>query len=125
METIVGRITQDATVNALKDERQVVNFSIAINRSYKTKNSDEQKKVVTYINCSYWINTAIAKHLTKGSIVEISGWLYVKAYLSGNDPKASLNCHANHIKIHHFGKTPENDPSSAAKAAEVADDLPF
>jgi len=125
METLVGRLVSNATVNTLKDERQVVNFSIAVNHSYKTKNSEEQKKVVAYVNCSYWISTTIAKHLTKGSIVEISGWLYVRAYLSGNDPKASLNCHANHIKIHHFSKPTEPEPSSAAQAAEVAEDLPF
>jgi len=29
--TIVGRITKDAVVNRLKDERKVVNFSIAMN----------------------------------------------------------------------------------------------
>jgi single-strand DNA-binding protein len=124
METLVGRLVSDATVNTLKDERQVVNFSIAINHSYKTKHSDDQKKVVTYVNCSYWISTAIAKHLTKGSIVEISGWLYVRAYMSGNDPKASLNCHANHIKIHHFGKAAEKE-TAQAQTEEVAEDLPF
>jgi len=124
METLIGRITQDATVNSLKDERQVVNFLIAINHSYKTKNSDEQKKVVTYVNCSYWINTTIAKHLTKGSIVEISGRLYVRAYMSGNDPKASLNCNASQIKIHHFAKAAEITNASV-QAEEVADDLPF
>ena len=36
---IVGRITKDAVVSQLKDERKVVNFSIAINDYYKPKNS--------------------------------------------------------------------------------------
>jgi single-strand DNA-binding protein len=54
METLVGRITQDAKIGTTKDERQFVIFSIAINSTYKAKTSDEQKKVVTYVNCSYW-----------------------------------------------------------------------
>jgi len=123
METIVGRLTQDAKIGSTKEERQFVSFSIAINHSYKTNNSEEQKKVVTYVNCSYWINTAIAKHLTKGSIVEISGWLYVRAYMSDNDPKASLNCHVNQIKIHHFAKAAEI--TSASTQTEETHDLPF
>lgn len=49
--TIVGRITKDAVVNSLKDGRKVVNFSIAINESYKPKGG-ERTKVTSYCNCS-------------------------------------------------------------------------
>ena len=41
---ITARLTADAKVNTLKDERQVVNFTIAINDSYKPKESAETKK---------------------------------------------------------------------------------
>jgi single-strand DNA-binding protein len=34
---LIGRITKDATVKKLKDEWEVVNFSIAINDFYKPK----------------------------------------------------------------------------------------
>ncbi len=37
---IVGRITKDEVVNQLKDERNVVNFSIAVNDYYKPKNGE-------------------------------------------------------------------------------------
>ena len=37
MNTIVGRITQNAKINTLKNDKKVVNFSVAINDSYKTK----------------------------------------------------------------------------------------
>ena len=104
METLIGRLTANAQINTLKDERQVVNFSIAINNTYKTKGDDEQKKSTTFINCAYWMTIKVAEHLTKGSIVEVSGRLYVRPYLIGDQPKASLNCHVSHIKIHHFGK---------------------
>ncbi len=67
---ITARLTGDAKVNTLKDERQVVNFNVAINDSYKTKDSSEVKKVATYFQCSYWINPGIAQYLKKGSLVE-------------------------------------------------------
>jgi single-strand DNA-binding protein len=37
MNTIIGRITKNAEINTLKNDRQVVNFSVAINDSYRTK----------------------------------------------------------------------------------------
>ncbi len=45
MEMFTGRVIADAKVTTLKDERQVVNFSIAINDYYKAKNSEEGKKI--------------------------------------------------------------------------------
>src|SRR5579863_3896708 len=99
MEILIGRVTADAKVNTLKDERKVVNFSIAINDSYKQKGTEQVKKVVTFVNCSYWISEGIAKHLTKGTLVELIGRISVSAYndLEG-EAKASLNFHVNNIK---------------------------
>ena len=42
---LVGRITKDAVINQLKDERKVVNFSIAVNDYYKPKNSEEGERL--------------------------------------------------------------------------------
>ena len=126
---IVGRITKDAVVNQLKDERKVVNFSIAVNDYYKPKNSEEGIKITTYINCSYWISTKIAERLTKGTLAEISGRIYVNAYRGADgEAKASLNCHVNNIKIHAIVKqeTASSQSETISKTAEeVGDDLPF
>lgn len=124
---VIGRITKDAIVNTLKDERQVVNFSIAVNDYYRPKGATEATKFTTYVNCSYWISSKIAERMKKGALVEISGRIFVNAYtdLDGN-AKASLNCHANSIKIHSYGKelevigTPEETPTEDKK-----EDLPF
>ena len=76
---ITGRITKDAVVNQLKDDRQLVNFTVAINDYYKPKNS-EPKKITTYVNCSYWVSSRIAERLTKGTLVELTGRIGVNAY---------------------------------------------
>jgi single-strand DNA-binding protein len=126
---IVGRITKDAVVNQLKDERKVVNFSIAVNDYYKSKNNEEGVKITTYVNCSYWISTKIAERLTKGTLAEVNGRIYVSAYRGADgEAKASLNCHVNNIKIHTFGKqetTSVQSKSISKTKEEVADDLPF
>lgn len=58
---ITGRLTRDAVVAKTAKDRQVVNFSIAVNDTYKTKDSNEVKKIVTFIDCSYWLSAGIAQ----------------------------------------------------------------
>jgi single-strand DNA-binding protein len=50
-------LTADAKVNELKDNRRVINFRIAINDRYKTKDSNEIKTITTFVNCSYWVSS--------------------------------------------------------------------
>jgi single-strand DNA-binding protein len=126
MEMLVGRIIADAKVTTLKDERKVVNFSIAMNYSYKVKGSEAVTKVVTYVNCAYWRSDAIAPFLTKGSIVEVCGRIGARAYnnLQG-EPKASLELHTTEIKLFGSPKAQNTAIRSEVKPAVVEDDLPF
>ena len=88
---IVGRITKGAVVNRRKDKREVANFCVAVNAYYSPK-TGETVKQTTYFNCSYWLYSKIAERLKKGSLVEVSGRIYVTAFtnLNGNT-KASLH----------------------------------
>ena len=128
---ITGRITKDAVVNQVANEREVVNFSIAINDSYKIKNSNEIKKVTTYFNCAYWVSNSIAKYLTKGTLVELYGRVGVNAYVSSQgEPKASITFHVNNIKLLGRAKYSEamadtNEPVQPTNTSEPSDDLPF
>jgi single-strand DNA-binding protein len=130
---IIGRVTADATVSETKAGKKVVNFSIAINDTYKTKGSTEVQKIVTYVNCSYWINPGVAAYLTKGSLVECNGRVGANAWTNKEgEVKASLTFHVNTIKLHgkpNGGSTAPSPivPMTTAPAAltAVADDLPF
>jgi single-strand DNA-binding protein len=130
---IIGRITADATLNDTKAGKKVVNFSIAINDTYKTKDSSEVQKIVTYVNCAYWINPGIAPYLTKGSLVECSGRVGASAWTSkAGEVKASLTFHVNTIKLHGKPNGSGNTPApvvpittAPAALSAVADDLPF
>jgi len=130
---IIGRITADATANETKAGKKVVNFSITIKDTYKTKDSSEVQKIVTYVNCSYWINPGVAAYLTKGTLVECAGRIGANAYTNKEgEVKASLTFHVNTIKLH--GRSgggnattapvvPMTTPPTALSA--VAEDLPF
>jgi single-strand DNA-binding protein len=126
---ITGRITANSVVHKVGNDKQVVNFSIAINDNYKPKGSTEVKEVVTYINCSYWLNAKTADWLKKGAIVQLFGRIGMNVY-SNNEGKAigSLTFHTNNIKILAFAKKAENNTANSPvqnKKTETADDLPF
>ncbi|GGA88013.1 hypothetical protein GCM10008015_30730 [Flavobacterium palustre] len=130
---ITGRLTADATVHKVGENKEVVNFSIAINDSYKPKGSSEVKEVVTYINCSYWLNSKTAQWLKKGALVQLFGRIGLNVY-SSSDGRAlgSLTFHTNNLKIIVFAKRTEQSQSSGTTIPtkqgmkeEPTDDLPF
>ncbi len=125
---IFGRLTADATVKTVKDEKQVVNFSIAINDNYKTRDTGEVKKLVTFVNCSFWRSAKIASLLTKGTMIELSGRMSVNAWISGNnEARAALVFHVSNIKFH--GRSNNSKQANNTKSTPIddanPDDLPF
>ncbi len=124
---ITGRLTADAEVRKTKNNKELVSFTVVVNDSYKPKNGEEQK-FEEYFNCSYWLSTKIADHLPKGSIVTVTGRVYLNEY-KGKDGNqyASLAVHVNHIKILAKGgkkATVAAEPAIAG-TPENKDDLPF
>lgn len=131
MNTIVDRITKNAEINILKNDKQVVSFSVVINDSYKTKQG-ERKEQTTYYNCSYWINAKIAEYLTKGTLVELSGRISSNSWIGKDgEIKLGLNFHTSQIKLHSSGKKSDtgekqsNETSQGTNAFgdETVDDL--
>ncbi len=125
---MTARLTGDAKISTLKNDKQVVNFSVAINDSYKAKGSNEVTKVVTYAQCDYWVNPGVAQYLTKGTLVELQGRIGVNAYTSKDgEAKATLTFHVNTIKLHGSTGVKNDSPvkTSAEAIAVPADDLPF
>ncbi|RXK58549.1 single-stranded DNA-binding protein [Lacibacter luteus] len=121
---IIGRLTKNGLINTLKDERKVLNFTVAVNDYYKPKGADKAATITTYYNCSYWINMQLAERLTKGTLVELDGRIGVNAYTTmQGEAKASLILHVNAIKIHQTMKN--NVAASIPKKEEVSEDLPF
>lgn len=125
---ITGRLTADAKTATLKDGREVVNFSIAINDRYKPKGQTETVTKVTYISCSYWNNTTVAGYLKKGSVVELFGKIGLNVWLNmDGEPKGSLNMHVQQLKFFNPSRNQEteivNEKPEGDKAP--AEDLPF
>jgi single-strand DNA-binding protein len=124
--TIIGRLTKDANVKTIRDDRKVINFSVAVNDGYKDKKTDKWLSVPSFYNCSYWLSPNVATLLKKGNLVELTGRISVNPYKDmQGEAQASLNFHVDTIKVHQTTK--KEDAGVIAKPATPApaDDLPF
>jgi len=128
---ITGRIVKDASIFKVKENREVVNFSIAVNDSYRPKGSTQTKKIVTYIDCSYWLSTGLAEWLKKGTLVQLFGRIGMNVYI-GSDEQAhgSLTFHTSDVKILVFARADDTKPVPAKapkkqQESDEPDDLPF
>lgn len=129
-----ARLTANAEVKNLANERTVINFTVAKNDYYKPKGSSEGKQVTEFIQCAYWLNAKVAERLTKGALVEISGRIGVNAWVtSQGEARANLTCHVNKLTVHGSGKPKEENTSISTSGSKTTngsgkkdeDDLPF
>jgi len=124
---ITARLTANAEVKKVKD-KEVVNFTVVINDSYKTK--DGKKKVfTTYIHCSFWQSTKIAQYLTKSTVVTVTGRIDVNSYKAKDGEfHAKLVFHTSRIKIISGGlegTTIANRAGNTKVVLKEIEDLPF
>lgn len=123
---ITGRLTRDAEVNTTKNGKLVVNFSVAVNESYKNKQG-ERVEQTSFFSCSYWKSAKVLNMLTKGLLVELTGNVSARAWVSKDgEPKAGLNFHTSSIKPLAGGR--RNEPVQATEEnikEGLDDDLPF
>ena len=131
---IIGRVTADAQVRNVSNSKTVVNFSVAINDSYKNK-AGERVEQTTFLDCAYWLSPKVAQILTKGTLVELTGRVSARAWTgSDGQPHAGLNFNTSQIKLHGGARKSETaQAQTKAENIEVNsqenvspnDDLPF
>jgi single-strand DNA-binding protein len=126
-----GRLTADAEVRDVKNDRKVTAFTVAVNKRYKDKAGVKHEKTA-FIRCAYWINPGLAIYLTKGAIVEINGLIEAEAWTDKTGKaQANLTCSVDTIKL--YSTAGKAVPGEETKAEEVNaggtppddDDLPF
>lgn len=127
---IIGRLTRNAEVHTLSNDKQVVNFSVAVNNSYRNKEG-ERITQATYFDCAYWLSPKIADYLTKGALVELTGRVSSRAWVGRNgEARSGLNFHTAQIKLHGSARSNGTHPNKEAitnppKSQDGEADLPF
>jgi single-strand DNA-binding protein len=78
---LLGNLTRDPETRTTASGQSVTNFSLAVNRSWKSADGTQQEQV-SYINCVAWAKTGevIAQYLSKGSPVLVSGRLEQRSW---------------------------------------------
>lgn len=74
---LIGRLTRDPEIRFLPSGTQVTTFTLAVNRAYKTKDSNEWKEETYFfdIEAFGFLAERIGKQLNKGTQVLIEGSL--------------------------------------------------
>lgn len=129
MEIITGTVTANALVRNVNG-KDVINFSIAVNDSYKKKGSEETIHKVKYYECGYWSGSKVYEQLTKGKIVQLFGDTFARAWQDKeNKIHAGLGFQVFRIKL--LGGGTKKDDNNETVITEPPmkegsiDDLPF
>lgn len=84
---LMGRITRDLDLRTTGSGVSVVNFSLAVERDYRSGD----KKETDFIDCQAWRNTAefIAKNFGKGRMIIVKGSLQTSSFTNKEGNKVS------------------------------------
>lgn len=130
---ITGRLTRDVELRSLDGGANVANFSVAVERNYVDKNTNERP--CDFINVTAWRGTAdfVAKYFHKGDMIAVEGSLQTRQYQDkdGNN-RVATEVVANNISFcgGRSANTGNDAPATmVANAPSVpaddSDDLPF
>ena len=82
---LIGNIGKDAIVKTMERNVLAINFPVAHNKNWKDKRTGQTKTKTTWVNCTIWkregSNIRIVDFLKRGTMVELIGSPFAKAYL--------------------------------------------
>lgn len=86
-----GNLTRDPEIRYTQSGKAMAKLGIAVNRGYRSKNSDSDQPTVDFFNLTAWDKTAefCERYLTKGTRVVVEGRLFTSTYADkdGNQRK--------------------------------------
>jgi len=130
---VIGNLGKDCIEREVNGQF-VMNFSVAHNERYVTKDGEEKEKCM-WINCSVWREkmSKLSEHLLKGQLVFVSGSLNPKLY-TGDDGQTRIDLKMNVDYLELLGpsiKKQREEGQEMPKEAipspepESDDDIPF
>ena len=136
---LTGRLTKDPDLKYTQSGVAVCNFTVAVDRPFKTNGQNE----ADFINCVVWRKPAenLANYMSKGSMIGADGRLQTRTYQNQNDQTVfvtevvadsvqfleSKNKQQNNQSNENGPLSrAENPPKSEAEPMDISDeDLPF
>ena len=86
---IMGRLTRDPEFRQTTSGIPSCRFSVAVNRSYKNKQTGERVEETDFIDCDAWRQQAefISRYFAKGSMILVDGQLRNNNWTDNNGQK--------------------------------------
>lgn len=86
---LAGRITADPELKQTLSGLSYLNFTVAVNRSYVSKNNEQAERQADFINVVAWRQTAefISKYFRKGSAICVTGSIQTRSWNDNNGNK--------------------------------------
>ena len=130
---LMGRIAKDLEIKTLPSGHKVLNFDVAVSRS---KSSKDGEKVVDFIDCVAWNDTAefIKRNFQKGEMIALVGRLSCQTYEDKNGQKRkSTNVSVREVSFCASGRENAVPASQSTKTLDIQkesdiiedDNLPF
>lgn len=125
---LIGNLGKDATVNSING-KSVINFSVAINQSYKNQQGVKVEKT-TWVDCAMWRDSvAVAQYLKKGTQVFVEGTPEARSYQKNDGSTGvSLSMRVNDLQLLGGGAGQQTQQQRQEPVTEVPigdDNLPF
>lgn len=88
---LMGNLTRDPEVRTTPNGQSVANFSLAVNRTWKGADGNQQE-AVSYIDCVAWGRTGevIAQYMQKGRPILVSGRLDQRSWEQDGNKRSKV-----------------------------------
>jgi single-strand DNA-binding protein len=89
---LIGRLTRDPETRHIQSGQSVTNFGIAVNRSYRKKDSEEKVEETTFVDVEAWgvIGENFARYMKKGRQAYVEGRLKLDSWEKDGQKRSKL-----------------------------------
>ncbi|HHW79903.1 MAG TPA: single-stranded DNA-binding protein [Acholeplasmataceae bacterium] len=95
---LVGRLTRDPELKITPSNTPVVNFTIAVNRSFTNQAGERE---ADFVNCVVWNRQAenLARFMRQGSLIGVEGRIQTRSYETEQGTRYVTEVFANSIQF--------------------------
>ena len=89
---LIGRLTRDPETRRTAGGNSVTNFGLAVNRTYRKKDSDEKVEETTFVDVEAWgtAGETFARYMKKGSAAYVEGRLKMDSWEKDGQKRTKL-----------------------------------
>lgn len=124
---LMGNLTRDPELRSTPSGQQVASFSLAVNRTWKNANG-EQQEAVDYVDCNAWgkAGEIISQYMQKGRGILVSGRLQQRSWEQDGQKRSKIEVVVEDFNFVGGGDGPDGGGSGAPapKPAAKSNDTP-